>query len=68
MPAMGFGNILKEMQEFAKAASSFSSNENRMIDRYPGEWVAVVPSGQEFHGASYDSVLQQMMNMTEIAP
>ena len=53
-------DIVKELKDFAEAASSFSSDENRMIDRFPGQWVAVIPGGQEFHGPNYESVLEQV--------
>ena len=51
----------EELQAFDKTAKSLSEpSHHRVIERYPGQWIAVHTGRVRAHGASLDSVLAQL--------
>ena len=49
-----------EMEAFRETADLLSSSQERMIDQYPGQWVAVHSGQVKAHGDSIESVLNEV--------
>ncbi len=52
--------IDRELQQFRKAAMTFSSDHPRLIDEYPKQWVAVYCGKVEASGRTFGSVMTQV--------
>ena len=52
--------IAQSLRKFQRAARVLSSNQPRLIDEYPDQWVAVNDSNVVAHGDTLDTVLQQV--------
>ena len=50
----------RELREFRKTAMRLSSRQERMIERYPGKWVALHSGRVRAHGESFDAVLERI--------
>lgn len=50
----------EELQSFRKTARRLSSRHPRMIERYPGQWVALHSGRVRAHGGSLESVLTEV--------
>ncbi len=51
----------EELQAFDETAKCLSEpSHHRVIERYPGQWIAVHTGRVRAHGASLDSVLAQL--------
>ena len=56
-----YPNVLAdEFKCFRKSSLVFSSRHQRLIDRYPEQWVAVYDGKIKAHDSSYESVLAQI--------
>ena len=52
--------IDRELEEFRRAAKTFSSDHPRLIDEYPKQWVAVYCGKVEASGRTFGSVMAQV--------
>lgn len=52
--------ISKSLRSFERAARLLSSNQPRLTDEYPEQWVAVTDSKVLAHGDTLEQVLQQV--------
>lgn len=50
----------RSLRKFQRSARALSSNQPRLIDEHPDEWVAVSNSTVVAHGNSLDAVLRQV--------
>lgn len=53
-------NTARSLRRFQRTAHVLSSNQPRLINEYPDQWVAVSESTVVAHGKSLDSVLRKV--------
>ena len=53
-------NTARSLRRFQRTAHVLSSNQPRLINKYPDQWVAVSESTVVAHGKSLDSVLRKV--------
>ena len=53
-------NTARSLRRFQRTAHVLSSNQPRLINEYPDQWVAVSASTVVAHGKSLDSVLRKV--------
>ncbi len=50
----------RALTAFRKSARKLSSRQSKMVERYPQEWVAIHAGRVRAHGASMESVLNEI--------
>ena len=50
----------RSLRKFQRSACILSSNQPRLIDEYPDQWVAVSDSTVVAHGENLDTILRQV--------
>ena len=53
-------NTARSLRKFQRSARVLSSNQPRLINEYPDQWVAVSDSTVVAHGKSLDNVLRKV--------
>lgn len=53
-------DIARSLRKFQDSARALSSDQPRLIDEYPDQWVAVADCAVIAHGADLNDVLQQV--------
>ena len=54
--------IDRQMRQFKEAAKLLSTDQPRMIGKYPKQWIAVFQGSVAARGRTYASVLEQLNN------
>jgi hypothetical protein len=53
-------SVARSLRKFQRSARMLSSNQPRLIDEYPDQWVAVSDNAVVAHGEDLKKVLQQV--------
>lgn len=53
-------NTARSLRKFQRSAHVLSSNQPRLINEYPDQWVAVSDSTVVAHGKNLDNILRQV--------
>jgi hypothetical protein len=53
-------DIVRELQEFGRSTRSLSNQYPDLVDRYPGQWVALHNGKVRAHGRTFQDVMQKI--------
>lgn len=52
--------VAREMQAFEKDSNAFFSQEKRLLEQYPQQWVAFYDGKVQAHGPTHETVLKEV--------